>query len=118
MKADDPVAVVERQLAAYNARDLERFAATYSDDVTIHRMPDQMHAIRGKEQLRAVYRERLASPHLHAEILSRIVLGNKVIDHERIVGIREHPVEALAIYEVAGSLIRAVWFFYPEGSSP
>ena len=92
-------------------------AATYSDDVTIHRMPAQQNAIRGKEQLRAVYRERFASPSLHAEILSRIVLGNKVIDHERIVGIREHPVEALAIYEVAGGLIRAVWFFYPEGSS-
>lgn len=117
MTHDDPVAVVERQLAAYNARDLEAFAATYTDDVTIHRMPAQQNAIRGKEQLRAVYRERFASPHLHAEILSRIVLGHKVIDHERIVGIREHPVEALAIYEVAGGFIRAVWFFYPEGSS-
>jgi hypothetical protein len=113
MTADDPVAVVERQLAAYNARDLERFAATYSDDVTIHRMPAQPDAIRGKEQLRAVYRERFASSHLHAEILSRIVLGNKVIDHERVTGIREQPLEALAIYEVAGGLIRAVWFFYP-----
>ena len=118
MKADDPVAVVERQLAAYNARDLERFAATYTDDVTIHRMPEQQNAIRGKEQLRAVYRERFASPSLHAEILSRIVLGNKVIDHERVTGIREQPLEALAIYEVAGGLIRTVWFFYPAEPFP
>jgi hypothetical protein len=73
--AGDPVTGVARQLAAYNARDLEGFAATYTDDVTIHRMPAQPDAIRGKEQLRAVY-------------------------------------------EVAGGLIRAVWFFYPAEPFP
>ena len=111
--SDDPVAVVERQLAAYNARDLERFAATYSADVAIYRMPSLEAAIRGQEQLRAVYRQRFASPGLHAEILSRIVLGNKVIDHERVVGIRAEAIEAVAVYEVAGGLIETVWFFNP-----
>jgi hypothetical protein len=42
-----------------------------------------------------------------------MVLGNKVIDHERVVGIRQEAVEAVAVYEVDGGLIRAVWFFYP-----
>jgi hypothetical protein len=116
--SDDAVAVVERQLAAYNARDLERFAATYSEDVAIYRMPSLEPAIRGHEQLRAVYRQRFASPNLHAEILSRIVLGNKVIDHERVTGIRETPLEALAIYDVSGGLITSVWFFYPAEPFP
>jgi len=113
-----PVDVVQRQLEAYNARDLERFAATYADDIAIYRMPATEPAIVGKENLRAIYRQRFASAGLHAEILTRIVLGNKVIDHERVVGIRDVPLEALAIYEVAGGLIRVVWFFYPAEPFP
>jgi hypothetical protein len=116
--SDDAVAVVERQLSAYNARDLELFAATYAQDITIYRMPSLEPAIRGLTQLREVYRQRFASPSLHAEILSRIVLGNKVIDHERVTGIRETPLEALAIYEVSNGLIKAVWFFYPAEPFP
>ena len=48
---------------------------------------------------------------LHAELVSRMVLGNKVIDHERIVGVGEGTMEAAAVYEVRDGLICAVWFF-------
>jgi len=106
--------VVQRQLEAYNARDLDAFAATYSDDVRLYRMPAPQPSVSGKAQLRDVYRQRFASPNLHADVVTRIVLGNKVIDHERVVGIREQAVEALAVYEVEGELITTVWFFYPE----
>ncbi|HSW82906.1 MAG TPA: hypothetical protein VLH12_05490, partial [Usitatibacter sp.] len=57
-------------------------------------------------------------PNLHAEILSRIVMGNKVIDHERVSGIGEKPLEAVAVYEVADGLIKTVWFFYPAEPFP
>ena len=106
--------VVQRQLEAYNARDLDAFAATYSDDVRLYRMPTTQPSVSGKAQLRDVYRQRFASPNLHADVVTRIVLGNKVIDHERVVGIREQTVEAVAVYEVEGELITTVWFFYPE----
>jgi hypothetical protein len=109
----NPVDVVQRQLEAYNARDLEAFMAMYTDDVRLFRMPTREPTTVGKQAMREVYRQRFASPDLHAEILSRTVLGNKVIDHERIVGIRETAVEAVAVYEVAAGLIRTVWFFYP-----
>ena len=116
--SDDAVAIVDRQLAAYNARDLDAFAATYAQDVTIYRMPSTQPAIQGLQQLREIYRQRFASPSLHAEILTRIPLGNKVIDHERVTGIGDQPLEALAIYEVSGGLIRSVWFFYPAEPFP
>jgi hypothetical protein len=109
-----PVEVVQTQLEAYNARDLERFAGTYADAIRIYRMPSSVPAISGQAQLREAYRARFASPGLHAEILNRIVLGNKVIDHERVVGIKAEAVEAVAVYEVADGLIQAVWFFYPQ----
>jgi hypothetical protein len=109
-----PVDIVQRQLEAYNARDLEAFAATYADEIRIFRMPSVEPAISGRAQLTDTYRERFKSPGLHAEILARAVLGNKVIDHERVVGIREHPIEALAVYEVSDGLIQTVWFFYPD----
>src|SRR5258708_24765880 len=108
--------IVQRQLEAYNARDLERFAATYADTVRIFRMPATEPAISGKAQLREVYRQRFSSPSLHAEILARVIMGNKVIDHE--LGSREQPLEALAVYEVASNLIQAVWFFYPDEPFP
>lgn len=108
-----PIDVVQRQLEAYNARDLDAFAATYADSIRIYRMPATEPSISGMEKLRETYRARFASPALHAEILSRIEIGNKVIDHERVVGIKEHPIEAVAVYEVDAGLIRNVWFFYP-----
>jgi hypothetical protein len=109
----NPVDIVQEQLEAYNARDLDRFAATYSDDITIFRMPATEPAVRGKAQLREVYANRFTATNLHAVILARVALGNKVIDHERVIGIRPEPLEALAVYEVEANLIRTVWFFYP-----
>jgi hypothetical protein len=110
--------IVQRQLEAYNARDLERFVDTYADTIKIFRMPSTEPAISGKVELTEAYRQRFNSPSLHAEILTRVILGNKVIDHERVSGIREHPVEAVAIYEVASNLIQTVWFFYPDKPFP
>ncbi len=107
------VDVVQQQLEAYNARDLERFVAAYGDDIRVFRLPSTQPALVGKAAFTDFYRGRFSVPALHAEILARIVLGNKVIDHERIRGIQEHPIEAVAVYEVAQDLIRTVWFFYP-----
>jgi hypothetical protein len=107
------VDIVEEQLQAYNARDLDRFAATYADDIRIYRMPATEPAMTGQAQLRETYRKRFSSPGLHAQIVNRIAIGNKVIDHERVVGIEAGPIEAVAVYEVGGGLIRAVWFFRP-----
>jgi hypothetical protein len=116
--SESPVEVVQRQLEAYNARDLERFAATYSDSITIYRLPALEPAIVGQAKLREVYTARFSAPNLHAEILSRMVLGNKVIDHERVRGIKETPIEAVAAYEVEDGLIARVWFLYPGEAFP
>jgi hypothetical protein len=55
--------------------------------------------------------KRFNLPLLHAEVVNRMVFGNKVIDHERIVGIKEGVVEAAAVYEVIDGHICNVWFY-------
>ncbi len=110
-----PDAVVQRQLDAYNARDLQRFAACYGDDIRIYRPPAAEPAMEGKAALAEFYAtQRFNRPGLKAEILNRMVLGNKVIDHERIHGVRDRPFEAAAVYEVADGLIRRMWMFLAE----
>jgi len=109
-----PVAIVQRQVDAYNRRDLPAFLATYSDGIRLYRMPSSEPALAGKAAFGEFYRtQRFNLPALRAEILQRIVIGNKVIDHERISGLAEQPIEAVAVYEVADGLIDRVWFFYP-----
>jgi hypothetical protein len=48
-----------------------------------------------------------ASPLLHSIILHRILIGNKVIDHESIAGRKriDVPNELVMIYEVSGDEI-------------
>ena len=46
---------------------------------------------------------------LHAELINRMVFGNKVIDHERISGVREQAFELAIVYEVIDGLIRRTW---------
>ena len=105
---------VQRQLEAYNARNLERFVAEYADDVCVWRMPATAPALSGKAELAAHYAShRFNIAALHAQVVRRIVAGNKVVDHERIAGLGADIVEAVAVYEVTGGLIRNVWFFSP-----
>jgi len=109
------VDIVQRQVDAYNDRDLNRFASAYAETILIYRMPSTEPSIAGKAQLTEFYStQRFNLTGLRAEIVNRIVLGNKVIDHERIWGIRDSPVEVAAIYEVVGGLIERAWFVSSE----
>jgi len=108
----NPVDPVQRQLDAYNAHDLERFVAEYADDVRVFRPPAAEPTLSGKRAFADHYaRNRFTLPNLHAEVVDRFVCGNKVVDHERITGLAPGVVEAIAVYEVEGGLIRTVWFF-------
>jgi hypothetical protein len=110
-----PEAAVQHQLDAYNARDLARFLALYSDDIRLYRLPASEPSIVGKAALAEMYAtQRFNLPGLHAELLSRMVIGNKVVDHERISGVREQAFEVAAVYEVIDGLIRTAWFVSAE----
>ncbi|HQR09847.1 MAG TPA: nuclear transport factor 2 family protein [Casimicrobiaceae bacterium] len=105
-------AVVQRQLEAYNARDLARFLAEYSDDIRAYRLPATEPAIDGKEAFGRFYAtQRFNHVRLHAELVNRMVLGNNVIDHERISGVTAQVIEVAVVYEVSDGLIQRTWAF-------
>jgi hypothetical protein len=107
----DPAAFAQRQLDAYNARDLERFVVEYTDDVVVFRLPDTEPIMRGKQSLAEHYaRNRFNLFELHAKLVNRMTFGNKVIDHEYITGVPGGPLEVAAIYEVTPAGIGKVWF--------
>ena len=108
----NPADAVQRQLDAYNDRDLARFVAEYADAVRIFRPPASEPAISGKVALAEYYAaNRFNLPNLRADLVHRIVVGNRVVDHERIHGVRAEPFEVAAVYEVADGKIQSAWFF-------
>lgn len=107
-----PSQAVQHQLDAYNARDLERFLAVYDDEVKVYRPPAPEAAMVGKAAVGEFHAsQRFHLKGLHAELLGRISAGNRVIDHERVSGIRDEPFEVVVVYEVTAGKIAGVWFF-------
>lgn len=105
--------IVQKQLDFYNAHDLEGFISTYSDDIKIYNLIDNTIIMEGKELLKENYKERFDVLKVHAELVNRIVIGDKVIDHEHVSGLTKNDiVKAVAIYEIEDCLIKRVWFVY------
>jgi hypothetical protein len=110
-----PEDVVQRQLEAYNARDLARFLAEFGDDIEVYRLPGAMPAIVGKKALADFYAtQRFNHAELHAELRGRMAFGSKVIDHERISGVRDQPFDVAVAYEVREGRIVRTWAIAAE----
>ena len=107
-----PEALIQRQLDAYNARDLDALLACYAPDAeqfTLH----GARLAQGHDQMRPRFAARFAEPNLHATLLHRTVMGNVVVDHEIIRRtFAEGPgtVEMLCIYEIENARIRRASF--------
>ncbi|WP_332877194.1 nuclear transport factor 2 family protein [Massilia sp. S19_KUP03_FR1] len=105
-----PAAVIQAQLDAFNAKDLDALMATYAPDAQQFVLHGELLA-QGHDALRGRYAIRFAEPDLHARLLSRTVLGKMVIDLEIIT--RNFPegvgtLEMLCVYEVVdGKIARA-----------
>ena len=104
--------IVQRQLEAYNAKDLEALMATYAVDAEQFEHPAKLLA-RGAAQIRERFAVRFQEPNLHAQLLKRIVAGDVIIDHESVA--RTFPegagtMELVAIYKIRDDKIAAAWF--------
>lgn len=106
-----PADIAQAQLDAYNAQDLGAHCAFFTDDVVVA-TPDGEVLRQGIEAYRAFYGQLFAQyPNNRAEALYRMVIGDTVIDHERVDrGAGDGPFEVAAIYTLRdGKIAKAVF---------
>lgn len=113
MTKDQMTKLVERQLDAYNRRDLQAFSACYHTDVMVNFLISGKTDSKGIKEFTEGYRELFEiSPELKCELKSRTVLKDSIIDEELVTGLAGHPngLHAVAIYGFRDGLIDRVWF--------
>jgi len=109
----DITAPVRNQLTAYNNRDIDAFMRCYAEDCLVE---DGMGntLMQGAEAMRASYAAMFASsPKLHCRLASRVVVGNYILDEERVTGragSEDEERHVVAVYRIEGGLIQHVRF--------
>jgi hypothetical protein len=102
-------AIIQKQLDAYNSKDVDAFMSFYTEDIKLYNYPNELLS-EGQNQMRKDYIswfERARD--LKATIKKRIVIGNKVIDEEQIIANGE-IFNTVVIYEIKNGRIRKVTF--------
>lgn len=108
----DVLLPVERQLDAYNARDIDAFMLWWAEDCQYYAFPNTLLASSAAE-IRARHVERFREPDLHGKLIQRACVGNLVMDHEVVT--RNFPdgkgeVDVICLYEVSEGKIVKAWF--------
>jgi hypothetical protein len=112
LAAADAELLVQKQLEAYNARDIAAFMVCWSDDAQYFEFPNRLLAS-GAAAIRDRHITRFKEATLFGKLVKRIVVGNMVVDQEIVT--RSFPegqgeVDVIAIYEVDGGKIVKAWF--------
>ena len=104
--------IVQQQVDAYNSRDISKFLSCHHPQVQLFNFSESVPFAVGLTSIRKIYQAVFdTSPKLHTEILHRIVVDNKVIDHEIVTGRSGvDTLEIIAIYEIEDDLIRKAHF--------
>jgi hypothetical protein len=109
-----PEEIVDGQLAAYNAHDLDGFLDFFVENVEVRSFPtgDVLTDRSGaafRPRFRALF---AANPDVKAELISRVSKGSIVVDQERITSSSgAEPVRhVVAMYEVGEEKIERMWF--------
>ena len=106
---DSAAEVVQRQMNAFNAHNLEALLATYAEDVKLYEFPDRLTGT-GRAWLRDYYAKVFSGDaRTNRELLKRVATGEVVIDEVRWTGQPDGKSSvATGIYEVKDGLIRSV----------
>ncbi len=104
-----PEYLVQQQLNAYNAHNLDAFLEPYAEDVELYEFPGKL-IMKGKDAMRKDYEFLTKVPKLYCKVQKRIIQGNMVIDHEEVSGFGPKPLYAVAIYVIEFGKISKVYF--------
>jgi GNAT superfamily N-acetyltransferase len=108
----DVILPVQKQLEAYNAKDIDAFMAWWAEDCQYYEFPSRLLAS-GAAAIRDRHITRFKEPNLFAALIRRIAVANVVVDQETVT--RTFPegpgeVDVVAIYEVEDGKISKAWF--------
>ena len=103
---------VQKQLEAYNARDIEDFMQWWALDCEYYEFPSRLLAS-GTNEIRERHIARFSEANLSGKLVKRISVGNMVVDQEVVT--RTFPdgpgeIDVVAIYEVENGKIAKAWF--------
>lgn len=110
----DPVEVVERQLQAFQAGDLNAFVAMYAPDAVVSNFPGTP-VMTGHDEMRAGYASSFADRQFTLTLGERIANGQFVIDEEVIAVGAAEVMRAVVIYQVEGCTIARSWILPDAG---
>jgi ketosteroid isomerase-like protein len=111
-----PIAVLERQLRAMNAHDLEAMVACFAEDFVNETPAHPQRGFTGNAQVRKNWREIFAgAPDLRARVPRTAVDGNTLWTEWDLSGTRSDgspfSMRGVAIFEVAGGVFTSVRFY-------
>lgn len=106
-----PRDIVNRQLLAYNAHDIDSYCALFAPEAKISDLVTGQMICDGLDEVRKVYTVRFAdNPKLHCVVHQRMEGPHYAIDKETVSGLRTGELQIIAIYEVRDGLIRSLRF--------
>ena len=103
--------LVQGQLTAYNAHDLDTFCTYFAEDISVVDGRSQETLFVGMTAFRERYQHTFSHPALHCQLLNRIQQDNIIIDHEEVSGMADELIYAIAIYKIENGLIQQVTFY-------
>jgi hypothetical protein len=111
MNSDESLKIIDLAMRAYNSRNAQVLASCFAKDVEIYQHPNRL-VQQGRQGVLEHYLEVFQqNPLASVEVLHSIVLGDKVIVHEKMRQSPEHEsVEVVAIYELKNGLINRLDF--------
>lgn len=105
------VKVVEKQISAYNNRNIDEMMSCFCDDIVIANWDSQIKSVDGYEECKKMYSDLFQhSPELHAEVINTMVLKNKIIVHELVFGRKglNEEIEQAIVFEIENDKIRGM----------
>lgn len=84
-ESNEVAIIAQKQMEAYNSRNIEAYAALFSDDIKVYDFPKKLR-YEGKDKLIERYGDFFKkTPELFSFIEKRIVSGNTIIDQEKVI---------------------------------
>ena len=103
--------VINKLVEAYNASDARAFADLFEETAVVYEHPSQPMQ-QSRQEIFEFYEKMFAAfPDNRTEVLNRVILNNRIADHERVKRSADlEPFDVLTIYEMGENLIRRMDF--------